>query len=186
MEREDYERVLESFAGQSADERNVGIGLVVGRQLTGPLSHWDKEIADSVTSTVKAERVTWYHGGPAGRRVGDRLLPSRVTGKDPAKQGNHIPARMQYVYITHHREAAALFACRNELMGNLSRVYRVEPAGTLSVDVEGLRRGIYYILDPEADPVWPRSRDACFSYFRCSFARVVAALPPEPPYFEGG
>jgi len=90
--------------------------------------------------------VTYFHGGVAGLRVGDRILPPSVTGApamadslpadhDLAPRAAEVTDRSR-VYLTteveYARAFAALHPCGDRKRGG--DVYRVEPAGDVEDD----------------------------------------------------
>jgi hypothetical protein len=98
----------------------------------------------------------YYHGGPAGRTVGDYILPPSVT-KAPScssfgAAGIH---RRDRVYITNDPHAALLFACG--AVSGRGAVYVVEPEGEL-----------------EPDPDWSGPAGGSL---QCVRAKVVAVRP---------
>ena len=107
--------------------------------------------------------TTWYHGGGAGLKVGDWILPTRVTGKVAAGEFlskrlgvPHTPPR-DVVFVTTSLDNAEIYAG----MHKNPAVYRVQPSGP----VEGLVSGIC-----ASDP----------SLGKCARARVVGVLELPP------
>lgn len=84
-------------------------------------------------------RVRWWHGGPAGFKRGDVLLPPSTTGVIP---GLHNTDR-DSVYLTTDRGEALLFAVRH----NSPRLYEVTKLG------EGGEPRRDDVL-PDADTCW--------------------------------
>jgi hypothetical protein len=56
------------------------------------------------------QRVRWWHGGPAGFKRGDQLLPPSQTGRVPGLDGTDKTS----VYVTTSRDDALMFSARHE------------------------------------------------------------------------
>lgn len=98
----------------------------------------------------------YYHGGPAGRSVGDYILPPSETGAPSCSSyGASGIHRRDRVYLTTEPHAALLFACGS--VDGRGAVYMVEPEG-----------------DVEPDPDWLGPPGASV---QCARARVVAVRP---------
>jgi hypothetical protein len=80
-----------------------------------------------------SERVSYWHGGQAGRRVGTQILPpSRTNAKNTLYgAGTAVVARRDRVYVTTDFGAALLYAVGHPSNGH---VYKVEPVGPLTPD----------------------------------------------------
>ena len=85
-----------------------------------------------------SERLRYYHGGPAGRRLMDWILPPSITGAtstqdvgpDSLRDAAARVHRRDRVYVTPNRFAALMFAS-----GHRSpTVYEVVPDGELEPD----------------------------------------------------
>jgi hypothetical protein len=81
--------------------------------------------------------VRWFHGGRAGRAVGERLLAARDSGLPPANAlGAAIPGLapgVPWVWFSNCPEGAAGYAAS---VGG--HVYEVEPRGEIEADPEHL------------------------------------------------
>lgn len=84
-------------------------------------------------------QVRWWHGGPAGFKRGDILLPPSRTGRLPGLEASDVDS----VYVTTDRAQALLFAARHES----PRLYEVTKIG------EGGGPQLDDIL-PEDDTCW--------------------------------
>jgi hypothetical protein len=74
----------------------------------------------------------FYHGGLAGRRVGDQILPSAIT---KARHRWHRNAQKVFVSTTYLKSVC--YAVGRPLSLNseeLGKVYRVQPDGPLTID----------------------------------------------------
>ncbi|MCU1416140.1 MAG: hypothetical protein JWP32_314 [Schumannella sp.] len=87
------------------------------------------------TARDAAGSLTLWHGGVAGRDVGDRLLPPTHTNAlgNLADMGLK-ESRRDRVYFTTDRELARVFAAAVTRMIGQSALYRVEPIGEMDVD----------------------------------------------------
>lgn len=98
--------------------------------------------------------TTYYHGGPAGRRHGDRLLPPADTGalslSEYGAAGIH---RKDRVYLTTAYAAALLYACA----WPDGVVYQCQPVGDLEPDPDCTEDGLSW---------------------QCGSARVVEVIKP--------
>lgn len=99
---------------------------------------------------------TLYHGGLAGRRVGDQILPPAITKTRPDWHRN-----AQRVFVSTEYQKAVCYAVGRPLMlgrEEVGKVYRVQPHGPLTVDPED------YSTPP-------------FAYY-CESARVLEVISP--------
>lgn len=85
-----------------------------------------------------APGTVFWHGGAAGRRPGDLLLPpdrssatNTTADHAPEEAGTTGRARRDRVYLTTAHDWATLYACSH---GKNGRIYEVEPIGDLEVD----------------------------------------------------
>lgn len=128
-------------------------------------------------------RISWswhppllYHGGRAGLRVGQLLLPPAITGVKPANEYADYPPgvyRPDRVYLTTDPENARLFAALHP-SGTADRggdVYRVEPLHGLERDHDCKIRGMSYQA-PQARIV----AIAATSVRRAPYTKAIAEL----------
>jgi len=88
----------------------------------------------------------YYHGGPAGLSIGDKLLPPKTTGRpSTAQYGAAGVCDPSKVYITPDPTAAAMFAAMNA--DGIGAVYRVRPWGEIAHDPDCSERGLSYSCD---------------------------------------
>lgn len=85
--------------------------------------------------------ITYYHGGRAGRKRGEFLLPPNIT-KAPScsEYGGAGVHRRDRVYVTTSPMLALLFAAG--WIGGV--VYEVEPIGTLAADPDCDLQGLSF------------------------------------------
>lgn len=82
---------------------------------------------------------SYYHGGRAGLKVGEYVLPPSVTGVvSTARYG--APARRDRVYLTTDKAAAMMFA--SLAPAKTVAIYRVEPEGLLTPDPDCKETGL--------------------------------------------
>jgi len=81
----------------------------------------------------------WYHGGEAGRKVGDELLPPMVSGMVKPTM-TRSPWRFFLVYITPNRSFAEVYA-KSVWSGN-GAIYTVRPKGVIVADPDELFPGV--------------------------------------------
>lgn len=110
-----------------------------------------------------------WHGGKPGLTVGDMVLPSSVTGVEPATLGvaerlggDAETVRRDRVYVTSDRQVATAYAA----MFPNGALYEVEPVGTVEPDPDCLVEGLSWrapaarvvrVVDPV---VWLSSKPA--------------------------
>lgn len=93
---------------------------------------------------------TYWHGGQAGLRPGQSILPPRLTGARATllatarAAGMETPARDDVVYVTTDYAAALLYAVMHPSGG---AVYLVEPRGELRPDPDCSVPGLSYECD---------------------------------------
>lgn len=92
----------------------------------------------------------WFHGGPTGLAVGQRILPPSVTGA-PMCAGEGDPAS---VYVHRGPDSAALYAVVR--YGTGGQLYEVSPVGEL-----------------QPDPETPRGKSGEVLAAKCEAARIV-------------
>ncbi len=106
--------------------------------------------------------TAYYHGGPAGLRIGDHILPSAETGApSTASFGAAGICRRDRVYVTTDVNAAVPYASAH--WPGRGRVYRIDPIGD---------------LDPDPD-----CQIAGLSY-QCPQARIIAIVPVRGKLFK--
>lgn len=91
---------------------------------------------------LRTEMADYYHGGNAGLKVGDYILPASKTGARSCSD-SFFPARSVHrndrCYVTTHPDAALMFASLNPQ----PRIYVVEPED-LSNDPDCSEPGLSY------------------------------------------
>jgi len=143
-----------------------------------PFSSYERKVSDKLVAGASAVQ-TWYHGGLAGRAVGDMLLPSSLVGLNPRKLDVWSPK--EQVYITRYRDAAQGFTDLNERFDERSQVYVVEPVGPLIADPEALRTGLLIQADPQLWRQMQAHVGDFFGRFCCESAKVVRVLERQEP-----
>lgn len=78
--------------------------------------------------------MTFWHGGRAGLRIGDQLLPPIITQDQMSTSHFMNEARVDRVYFTTDRELARVFSAAVYTGVKSSALYRVQPAGDVEVD----------------------------------------------------
>lgn len=87
-----------------------------------------------------------YHGGPPGLKVGQRILPARVTGvRSTAEYGAAGICDPNKVYVTTDPLAAAIFASMHP--SGDGRVYKVETIGAVTHDPDCNEDGLSYVCE---------------------------------------
>jgi hypothetical protein len=77
--------------------------------------------------------MKYFHGGPAGLRVGEYILPPSKTGaRSNADYGAEGVCRRDRVYLTSRMDAALIFG--SMAPSNKGAVYEVHPMGTIEYD----------------------------------------------------
>ncbi|MEM9341412.1 MAG: hypothetical protein AAGA87_00035 [Pseudomonadota bacterium] len=98
--------------------------------------HTDYERALGRALAERQAHVQWFHGDHAGVfKLGDRILPPQLTGKDPRREGLLNPDRNLFAFFTREIDIAKEHA-RAKFGG---WVYRVEPEGEILPDTLALR-----------------------------------------------
>lgn len=88
----------------------------------------------SIDEDLQARALTgpvglMYHGGQAGLRLGDTLLPSYLSGQTPT-QG----PKQRFVYVTRDKHHAASYAWkRHNNLGCATEVYEVLPSSDVTI-----------------------------------------------------
>ena len=132
------------------------------------------EAAHTWPAVERALSGPLYHGGLAGRAIGDFLLPPEQTGEDPAGHGDALPMRRQHVYLTTWLVTAEHYARRCSGV-----VYRVLPEG-LAVCAGAARRN-RLLAEIHGYKFVPAAH---IGEFTCPRAEVLEVLPcdaPAPP-----
>lgn len=87
-----------------------------------------------------------YHGGPPGLKVGQSILPAKVTGaRSTAAYGAEGVCDPSKVYVTPDARAAAMFASMHP--SGDGRVYKVETVGEVTYDPDCSERGLSYVCE---------------------------------------
>lgn len=94
--------------------------------------------------------TTFYHGGPAGLKVGDLIKPAISLGLQHPRSANQPHYNPHRVYVTQRREYAEMFA-----IGADGVVYEVVPIGRLLVDRDA--RGSFHCSAAEVVEVHARA-----------------------------
>ena len=85
--------------------------------------------------------VTFWHGGPSGRKRGEFLLPPQITGAPSCSEfGAAGVHRRDRVYITTDAAAALLFAAG----WDNGVIYECEPIGPIQHDPDCDRTGLAF------------------------------------------
>ncbi len=179
MQPGDYRRIVKQHASLDPDARLGAYQKAARDRDRLPLSPWERRISAALGSRAKAKGFIWYHGGVAGREVGDVLLPSSVTGMNPRGSPSGFWEARERVYVTHYREGAEFFARSNEGFGAESRIYVVEPQGALTSDPETLRLVLLLQEEPALKERHLAHIGDFLSRFCCKSAEVVAVLEVE-------
>lgn len=176
MDAKVYRSIVQRHRSLAPGARLEAYQKLAGTWGDRPLSAWERKISDGLAARIRAKPVTWFHGGLAGRAVGDLLLPSGVTGTNPRDNPSGGWTPKARVYVTHYRGGAEYFAGWNVRFGRPSVVYVVEPQGELTVDPEALRISLLV----QEDPVLAKRHLAhigdMLSRFCCEAARVLDVL----------
>lgn len=140
-----------------------------------PLAPAELRVAQDVLRKLKPRR--WFHGGLAGREVGDLLLPPISTGRrdfDAERAPDRVFAR---VFVTDSEVLARRFAdVKARQTGEPVCVYVVEPQGEIEPDHECLRRSILHLADARLRRERPDLRPSLFRSFMCPITKVVEVL----------
>lgn len=92
------------------------------------------------------EPLICYHGGPPGLRVGQRILPAKLTGAaSTASYGAGGVCDPGKVYVTPEPRAAAIFAAMHP--SGDGRVYKVRTIGEVSYDPDCSEHGLSYVCE---------------------------------------
>ena len=174
MNQKDYRAVVKRHAAVAPELRHTAYQKAALDRDRLPLSPWERRISAALGSRAKAKGYTWYHGGVAGREVGDVLLPSGTTGMNPRGSPSGFWEARHRVYITHYRHVAEFFARTNEAFGAESKVYIVEPEAPLTVDPEALRLVLLLQEDPATKEQHLAQIGDFLSRFCCKSAKVLA------------
>jgi hypothetical protein len=92
-----------------------------------------------MTDEQDPRKKRYYHGGDAGLRIGEYILPPNDTGKDNMIGLNPL-RRKDRVYITKDIAGAMFFASRSDN----SMVYEVTPEGDIEDDPDHKTKGISF------------------------------------------
>ena len=152
----------------------MGIGMNKMAQLAYITSgRFDEDLSlhEQAVSAALVERLpadtVWWHGGLAGRDVGDWLLPGAVTGSNPRDMRWRLGGL--FTYVTHHRHLALHYA---QQAGGV--LYRVEPERPLGVDPHELRTAM--LLRPEIKAEGGKLMDLRLNAYTCPRARVLEVI----------
>ena len=95
---------------------------------------------------TQARKLICYHGGPAGLKVGQRILPAGQTGaRSTASYGAAGVCDPDRVYVTPDPKAAAMFASMHP--SGDGRVYKVETVGQVEYDPDCQVPGLSYVCE---------------------------------------
>ena len=92
-----------------------------------------------MTDEQDPRKKRYYHGGDAGLRIGEYILPPNDTGKDNMVGLNPL-RRKGRVYITKDIAGAMFFASRSDN----PMVYEVTPEGDIEDDPDHKTKGISF------------------------------------------
>lgn len=123
-----------AFAAQAARLPSLFDKYSLARQTVDkiafdPLSP-EQEAISAALVAVAMRKGRWFHGGGPGLQIGDTLLPARVTGRDPRRNGSSLAGRKDHVFITPHPLTAAHYA---KISGG--RSFEVLPLGRVDVEM---------------------------------------------------
>lgn len=103
--------------------------------------------------------TTYYHGGVAGLRVGDSILPPTITGARPRFDLPGVtPECRRSAALTYRRDRVYLItrldlACRLAVAHVSGTVYRVRPAGVIELDPDWVGAPGVAVMAPSAEIV---------------------------------
>lgn len=130
-------KLIRSFAAEAAKLPSPFDKFALARQTTDKLKFPDLTREQFALSTALVALADaggiWFHGGGPGLAVGDTLLPSKVTGRDPRRNGRSLVDRTDHVFITPHKLTAAHYA---KISGG--QVFVVRPVGKVDVEAAEL------------------------------------------------
>jgi hypothetical protein len=88
--------------------------------------------------------ATYYHGGNRGLRIGDKILPPKITGRTSTSDyiANNVHRRDR-IYVTPDIAAASLYASVHQE----PTVYEVVPEGSLGHDPDCDQPGLSFECD---------------------------------------
>lgn len=87
----------------------------------------------------------WYHGGPAGRKSGEILDPTKKVRR-PLFWVLSSNRPETYSYFTHDRSNALHYA---SAYGDRGRIYRVQPETDMQIDPEAFILAMLMMKDPD-------------------------------------
>jgi hypothetical protein len=126
-------KLIRSFAAEAAKLRSPFERFALARQTVDKLKFPDLTPEQCALSTALVDLATaggtWFHGAGPGLAVGDTLLPAKLTGRDPRRNGRSVVDRTDHVFITPHKLTAAHYA---GISGGC--VFVVRPIGKVEVE----------------------------------------------------
>lgn len=143
MNRTDRRKIIKLARGMPPLEK-LKFFSFEARRIASPMTDVERVAAVSAGAALKGG-VLFYHGGTAGRRPGDHLLPPAITGADPMGAGPDYLHRVENVFVTTCLHVARGYAQRFQN----GCVYRVEPERPLIADPVYLRAAVLFRADPE-------------------------------------
>lgn len=169
MEYDDYATAFLAFRDLPTQRRIRAFRLLPELANSGPLSDWEREMAEKQIREQTGTRP-WLAVGPADLKVGDPIVPDREEGVTSLSITD-VP----YIAET------AFEAIRQT---GPAGIYAVEPQGRVTVDIPAFRLGLYCIIDKTMDEDSVDYSEAVMEAaccYRCEAARVVQVLdlPPE-------
>ncbi|TDK49648.1 NAD(+)--rifampin ADP-ribosyltransferase [Antarcticimicrobium luteum] len=117
-------------------DRPLFYNMVCGENLRWPLTAGERKRSAEIVAQLDPD-TPFFHGGLAGRVMGNYLLPASETGHDPKNLKEHFPTRASLVYLTTSIDEAGIYAIQTG--GKPGAIYLVEPEGPLELDVETFR-----------------------------------------------
>ncbi|PSO30208.1 hypothetical protein [Bradyrhizobium sp. MOS002] len=143
------------------------------------------ESPDEIFARVEREiwglgtHTAWFHGGIAGLKVGDKLLPGADVGNSNSNRGQWGSARsgLDEVYVTPDKNLALRYAVH--FPDKKGAIYRCEPASDVDV-FAGQRVILDYLISHgfSYEEIAPRLRIPCLGSetFTCSEAKIAEEI----------
>jgi hypothetical protein len=145
----------------------------LAHQMVWPLTDTELAMSDEIIASLDMSAL--YHGGIAGLKSGDDLLPAGQTGMNPRKNMSGTTNRFEFVYFTSDLPLARSYA--GAVKGHAGAVYRVEPVGRAQIDSNVLRTILlmsHFIPLRENGQLAPGAPIAAFC---APSAKVVSVIP---------
>lgn len=174
MNRRDRKAIQKRAKQVPLADRPLFYNMVCGQNFRWPLTAEERQRSAEIVAQLDPD-TPFFHGGLAGRGVGDYLLPASETGLDPKNLKEHFPTRAGHVYLTTSIEEAGTYAIQTG--GKPGAIYLVEPEGPLELDVESFRPLELMLAD--RDLVRRYGRDTLISTasaFACPRGKVLGIV----------